>query len=499
MTTFEWEAPGPGWWFFTRDHFPAPVSRLFAAIFPATTLGWLTSAERYGLPDGPSAWGWVNGWVYYQPGAGADPSTYDALEAAAIETLATSRWRADVTRWHEIERPRIVAANLALQHEDLTDLSDHLRRLIDHYVAVGVVHFELHTAFNVAGGLLFEACADLGLDQRDLAPLFAGSSPASARAREHIDGIAAGLDRDPASIDDLRGPALDAYLDEYGWRCLDQHELQGSTLGERPDLVVASVRARRAGIGGTGVQPPPIPAGIPEALLADARATYMLNDDSVGITFGWPLGLIRRAALELGRRAALHDIDDVFQCDPDELVALADGDGPSADELASRAARIDEARSADPPAALGGPSEETASVPPPPTVARLAAARAAMWASVPKASEAPLTGFGIGTSAYRGRACVIDDINAMFDLEPGDVLIATITHAGHSTVFPIAGAVATEEGGLLSHPAVLARELGLPAVIGVRGLLERVKTGDTVEVDPVAGVVRVFGGSGPDG
>jgi pyruvate,water dikinase len=70
------------------------------------------------------------------------------------------------------------------------------------------------------------------------------------------------------------------------------------------------------------------------------------------------------------------------------------------------------------------------------------------------------------------------------------VIVATITHAGHNSVFPIGGAIATQQGGLLSHPAVLARELGLPAVVGVRGLLDHVRTGDLVEVDARTGVVR---------
>ncbi|MEX2100530.1 MAG: PEP-utilizing enzyme [Acidimicrobiia bacterium] len=80
----------------------------------------------------------------------------------------------------------------------------------------------------------------------------------------------------------------------------------------------------------------------------------------------------------------------------------------------------------------------------------------------------------------------------MLDLEPGDVIVARVTHSNHNTVFPIAGAVATHLDGLLGHTAVLARELGLPAVVGVRGLLDRVKTGDIVEVDPVAGVIRMI-------
>jgi phosphoenolpyruvate-protein kinase (PTS system EI component) len=54
-------------------------------------------------------------------------------------------------------------------------------------------------------------------------------------------------------------------------------------------------------------------------------------------------------------------------------------------------------------------------------------------------------------------------------------------------------AVAVEEGGAMSHPAILARELGITAVIGVPGLLARVQDGDQVEVDPTAGTVTVVG------
>ena len=52
--------------------------------------------------------------------------------------------------------------------------------------------------------------------------------------------------------------------------------------------------------------------------------------------------------------------------------------------------------------------------------------------------------------------------------------------------------VATEEGGLFSHTALLARELGIPAVVGAPGLLSSISDGDLVEVDPVAGIVRVI-------
>ena len=58
-----WEAPGPGSWFLAREHVPLPVSRLYFEILVVATTGWDRSAEVYGLPDGPTRWGFVNGWM----------------------------------------------------------------------------------------------------------------------------------------------------------------------------------------------------------------------------------------------------------------------------------------------------------------------------------------------------------------------------------------------------------------------------------------------------
>jgi phosphohistidine swiveling domain-containing protein len=58
-------------------------------------------------------------------------------------------------------------------------------------------------------------------------------------------------------------------------------------------------------------------------------------------------------------------------------------------------------------------------------------------------------------------------------------------------VLSIAGAVVTSDGGMLSHAAVLARELGIPAVIGVSGALS-IQDGSTIEVDAAAGLIRVI-------
>jgi phosphohistidine swiveling domain-containing protein len=102
----------------------------------------------------------------------------------------------------------------------------------------------------------------------------------------------------------------------------------------------------------------------------------------------------------------------------------------------------------------------------------------------------PLTGVGIGTTAYRGRVCRAESADEALELlEPGDVLVVRATSPAFNSVLSIAGAVVTTDGGPMSHAAVLARELGIPAVIGARGALE-LAHGTEVDVDPVAGTVH---------
>jgi phosphohistidine swiveling domain-containing protein len=102
-----------------------------------------------------------------------------------------------------------------------------------------------------------------------------------------------------------------------------------------------------------------------------------------------------------------------------------------------------------------------------------------------------LMGVGIGTSAYRGRARITaSSEDAIENMEPGDVLVVRATSPAFNAVLSIAGAVVTTEGGLLSHAAVLARELGIPAVVGAAGALD-LADGATLEVDPQVGSVRV--------
>jgi pyruvate,water dikinase len=81
---------------------------------------------------------------------------------------------------------------------------------------------------------------------------------------------------------------------------------------------------------------------------------------------------------------------------------------------------------------------------------------------------------------------------AFDQIQPGDVLIAPVTGPSANSLLPVIGALVVEEGGPLCHAAIVAREFGLPAVIGAQAATTRIPHGARVEVDPKTGTVRVL-------
>ena len=92
---------------------------------------------------------------------------------------------------------------------------------------------------------------------------------------------------------------------------------------------------------------------------------------------------------------------------------------------------------------------------------------------------------GIGTRTHTGRAVVVDDPGTAMDIiEVGDVVITRSTSPSWNSILALAGALVTTSGGLVSHAAVIARELYIPAVIGDTTAFDRFSTGTIVTVDP---------------
>jgi phosphohistidine swiveling domain-containing protein len=117
-------------------------------------------------------------------------------------------------------------------------------------------------------------------------------------------------------------------------------------------------------------------------------------------------------------------------------------------------------------------------------------------AHVPAPAPAPdsdtLKGFPGASGRVEGRVRLLRSIDDSHELEAGEILVAATTNVGWTPLFPRAAAIVTDIGAPLSHAAIVARELGIPAVVGCGDATMRLRTGDRVLVDGTQGVVHLL-------
>lgn len=102
-----------------------------------------------------------------------------------------------------------------------------------------------------------------------------------------------------------------------------------------------------------------------------------------------------------------------------------------------------------------------------------------------------LTGLPVSAGTIEGRARVILDM-AEADLEAGDILVTTFTDPSWSPLFVAVAGLVTEVGGLMTHGAVIAREYGLPAVVGVGQATRLIRDGQRIRVHGTDGYVEIL-------
>jgi rifampicin phosphotransferase len=103
-----------------------------------------------------------------------------------------------------------------------------------------------------------------------------------------------------------------------------------------------------------------------------------------------------------------------------------------------------------------------------------------------------VAGFPGAPGVVEGIARVIRSPEQGDRLQPGDVLVTTVTNVGWTPLFPRAAAVVTDLGAPLSHASIVARELGIPAVVGTGNATMRLRVGVRVRVDGERGTVEVL-------
>jgi rifampicin phosphotransferase len=187
---------------------------------------------------------------------------------------------------------------------------------------------------------------------------------------------------------------------------------------------------------------------------------------------------MRRALLELGRRWTASGIfdtpDDVFYLSLDELLKAADSSQPQQALVQARRAELAASRRKPAPGILrDGQALEVE-----------AAAQA-----VPGAGE--FHGIAGSPGTATGAARLVLGPEDFGKLKSGEILVAPITNPVWTPLFAIAGGIVTEIGGILSHGAIVAREYGIPAVMGVPGITAAIAEGKRVTVDGNRGIVTV--------
>lgn len=109
-----------------------------------------------------------------------------------------------------------------------------------------------------------------------------------------------------------------------------------------------------------------------------------------------------------------------------------------------------------------------------------------------------VAGRAVGSSIATGKARVVSDVLALGQFKPGEVLVADTTMPDWGTVMKIAAAVVTNRGGRTCHAAIVARELGIPAVVGCDGATATIRTGDQITVSCAEGAEgHVYPGAVP--
>lgn len=205
---------------------------------------------------------------------------------------------------------------------------------------------------------------------------------------------------------------------------------------------------------------------------------------------GWPL--MRRDLLELGRRLAARKIleqpDDVFFLTAGELRVLAGQlDALGSGSLSTPASPVHERKQA---------WERQHALVPPDYVSDNPLAQALLRILRDRTGDAgnvtpTLTGIAGSPGKARGSVCIVASPSDFARFRPGQILVAPYTTPAWTPLLALAAGVVTERGGALSHAAIVAREYGVPAVLGISGAIGRLRDGDLIEVDGDAGRVVV--------
>ena len=420
------------------------------------------------------------------------------------------RWRADPLLIEAQARARALEAR-NLQTLSWADLLGTVREALAIPHVLGEVRVRyLPSAMLALGGLRL-ALGVLGCPDR-FDTLLSGVETRTLEANRALESLAAQIRSDPSFADAFARHAprelwsvleaqpngraflqeLRAFLDQYGHReagatllvsqstWKDSPEvvlgiLKGLALADRPppSRTPAREAARDELLAHPLLRLPPLRSAF-LGLLDRARMFPELREDT-RFYATLVLPVLRRTLLEFGRRLAdigvVETAEDVFHLTFDELERI-DGRWPPPPQLAEELRRVVLRRKARRAALEGTPLVDPR-----------------LLGQAEPEGDALARGMPGGPGVAEGPVCVIRDAWEFGKLRPGDVLVAPYTNPAWTPLFARAAAVVVDSGGPMSHAAIVAREYGIPAVMGTVDGTRRLTDGQRVRVDGARGLV----------
>jgi len=302
--------------------------------------------------------------------------------------------------------------------------------------------------------------------------------------------------------------AIDSYLAAFGDRCMEELKLETETLHDSPSILWRSIgrSALRSGSERPKEQTDafvqdltrqewdrslaghPIRKLILSRFIRKAQRHLVLREN-LRFQRTRVFGRVRRLVLQMGQHLVegrkLDRVEDVFYLEIDELLSFIEGGITCHDlrQLAATRKNVFESYRHQPQ-------------PPERFETRGAALMNEQYLPLNKMDQEGTAKINAlqGTGCYPGVVSgvairVTDPFSAQ--PKPGHILVAERTDPGWVMLFPGAAGVLVQRGSILSHSATLAREMGIPTIVGIKGLMDRIQDGDWIEMDAAAGTVHV--------
>jgi pyruvate,water dikinase len=493
-----WTPPGPGLWmrnFRLGEWLPEAVTPLFETwLLPLIEDGYLDGVRASVGVRVPFRYALVNGWYYnatpqpspallgrvlWQGRSRAVKILYNALVQVGRDPAAADRAvLADLARhWHEQRLPRYRRLVTAAEAEATTAAPPRLVELVDQLGReAGVALWYLA----IVGGSAWKM-----------------ESRLTRFVREHLATVLPDVDGCAQVL--LRGlPGTQPTLEPHAVHSVDWYHPVASDLPAPPTDIDASDRHAALAVERDRAEQrcatsladrPRLLAQFQELVRVNQRYAVIREQQARTWTLAWPV--LRTCARRLGQHLAdtraIGETDDVFFCTRTDITtALAGIPAASAQTLADRRSRWHQQRRLAAPLTLGHPPRLIGDV------IDHAVRRARGTNDLGGAGDNVIIGHPASAGRATGPVRIITDPHEFATFRDGEVLVARATAPIWTPLFARAAAVVTDGGTLAAHASLVAREYGIPAVVGTGDATARLRAGQRVTVDGTTGIVTIY-------